>query len=231
MANLYVIGTPIGNLGDITERAIQTLKEVDFIACEDTRTSRILLSKFGIDKPTFSFNSHASDSKFDKIFELLEEGKNLAMISDAGTPCISDPGSILVKQVREKFGNEVKIIPIPGASALVSALSVSGLPTSEFIFIGFLPHKKGRETIFREISEAKRTFVFYESPHRIMKTLDSLVEHLSSEDNQKRKVVIARELTKIYEEIVSGTAVEVREYFTVNADKVRGEFVVMVEGL
>jgi 16S rRNA (cytidine1402-2'-O)-methyltransferase len=231
MANLYVIATPIGNLGDITERAVKTLSEVDFIACEDTRVSKILLDKFNIVKPVFSFNSHATSNKFEKIFTLLEEGKNIALVSDAGTPCISDPGSILVREVREKFGNEVKIIPIPGASALVSALSVSGLPTSEFVFIGFLPHKKGRETIFKEIAVSERTFAFYESPHRIMKTLDSLVEHIGKDAGLNRRVVIARELTKIYEEIVSGNAVEVRDYFLNNKDKIRGEFVVMIEGL
>jgi len=144
------------------------------------------------------------------------------LVSDAGTPTISDPGSVLVSKIRESFAG-IQIIAIPGPSALVSALSISGLPASEFLFLGFLPHKKGRETLFKEISAAKRTVVFYESPHRILKTLESLKKYV-----ENRKVVIARELTKIYEEVVSGTADEVKKYFDKNKDKVRGEFVVMV---
>ncbi len=224
MPALYVIATPIGNLEDITLRAIRVLGEADAILCEDTRVTARLLQKYEIKKPLVSYHSHSKLAKTEKIFALLEEGKNLALVSDAGTPCISDPGVLLVSQVREKFGEEVKIIPIPGPSALVSALSASGLSSSEFLFLGFLPHKKGRETLFKEIAETKRTVAFYESPHRILKTLASL-EKFAPE----KKVVIARELTKIYEEFISGTAHELLAHFESHPDTVRGEFVVMVE--
>ncbi|AKM83808.1 TPA: 16S rRNA (cytidine(1402)-2'-O)-methyltransferase [Candidatus Campbellbacteria bacterium] len=220
----YVIATPIGNLEDITFRAIKTLKEVDLILCEDTRVTKKLLQKYEINTPTMSYHQHSKISKIDKIFEMIEAGKNIALVSDAGTPTISDPGSFLVSEMKGKFEKEIEIIAIPGASALVSALSISGLPVDQFLFLGFLPHKKGRETLFKEIAETKRTIAFYESPHRILKTLESLKKHIG-----KRKVVIARELTKIYEETVSGSAEEIIEYFEKNPDKIRGEFVVMIE--
>jgi len=226
MSKFYVVATPIGNMGDITFRAIETLKSVDLILCEDTRQTKKLLDKYDIKKPTMSYHAQSKIAKTDKIFELLEEGKNLALVSDAGTPGISDPGALLVSQIKERFGDEVRVIPIPGATALITALSASGLPIHEFTFLGFLPHKKGRETLFKEISQAKRTFVFYESPHRILKTLESLVKFCPKE-NQK-KVCVARELTKIYEEFKTGTPVEVLEFFQKNKEKQRGEFVVIV---
>src|SRR3989304_10154524 len=181
MAILYIIATPIGNLEDITLRAIRVLKEVDMILCEDTRMTQKLLQKYDIKTPTLSYHSHSGLAKVEKIFELLEEGKNLALVSDAGTPTISDPGVLLVSQVKEKFGQEVSIVPIPGPSAVISALSASGLPSSDFLFLGFLPHKKGRETLFKEIAVSKRTVVFYESPHRILKTLESLKKQVKPE--------------------------------------------------
>ena len=222
MQKFYVVATPIGNLEDITYRAVRVLSEVDLILCEDTRVTINLLNKYDINKPTMSYHSQSKLAKLDKILELIGEGKTLALVSDAGTPTISDPGSVLVSKIREAFP-DIEIIALPGASALVSALSVSGLPASEFTFLGFLPHKKGRETLFKEISEMKRTVVFYESPHRIMKTLDSLKKYVG-----ERKIVIARELSKIYEQIISGTPSEVEKYFLDNQDKVRGEFVVLV---
>jgi len=225
MSTLYIIATPIGNLEDITLRALRVLKEVDTILCEDTRMTAKLLQKYDIKTPTLSYHSHSGLAKVEKIFELLEEGKNLALVSDAGTPTISDPGVLLVSQVKEKFGQEVSIVPIPGPSAVISALSASGLPSSDFLFLGFLPHKKGRETLFKEIALSKRTTVFYESPHRILKTLESLKKHL----DEKRRIVVARELTKIYEEMVTGTTEEMLRYFEKNKDKVKGEFVVMVD--
>ena len=225
MSKLYVVGTPIGNLEDITLRAIRILKEVDLILCEDTRVTKKLLSRYDIDTPTLSYHSHSKLSKVNKIIGLLEDDKNLALVSDAGTPTISDPGSQLITSIREDLP-EVEIITIPGASALTSGLSVSGLSSSEFLFLGFLPHKKGRETLFKEIADSKRTVVFYESPHRILKTLNSLIEHLS--DN--RKVVVARELTKIHEEIISGSAGEILSHFDNNPDKIKGEFVLVIEG-
>jgi 16S rRNA (cytidine1402-2'-O)-methyltransferase len=227
MAKLYVIGTPIGNLEDITLRAIRVLGEIDFVLCEDTRETAKLLQKYNIQKPLISYNSHSTEGKSEKILALLGEGKKLALVSDAGTPGISDPGCLIVKEVREKFGNSVEIIAVPGPSALVSALSVSGMPTSDFLFLGFLPHKKGRETLFKEIAESERTVVFYESPHRILKTLESLKNHLNSE----RKIMIARELTKIFEETVSGSAEKLLEFFTKNSDKIRGEFVVIISSI
>jgi 16S rRNA (cytidine1402-2'-O)-methyltransferase len=226
MPTLYIIATPIGNLEDITLRALRVLKEVDLILCEDTRVTKRLLEKYEIATPTMSYHAQSKLAKVEKIFGLLEEGKDLALVSDAGTPTISDPGCLLVAQVREKFGDTISIVPIPGASAVLSALSVSGFPTSEFLFLGFLPHKKGRETLFKEIAASGRTVVFYESPHRILKTLESLQAHLLP----KRKILVARELTKIYEENMIGEPEEVLAHFTAHPDRVRGEFVVVVEG-
>ena len=222
MPTLYIIATPIGNLEDITLRALRALKEVDVILCEDTRTTAKLLQKYNIKTPTVSYHSHSKLSKVEKIFSLLLEGKNLALVSDAGTPAISDPGVLLISQIRSRR-SDVQIVPIPGPSAVIAALSASGLPSSDFLFLGFLPHKKGRETLFKEIAESKRTVVFYESPHRIIKALTSLKEHLKS-----RKIAIARELTKIHEEIVFGTPEELLVYLNNNKEKIRGEFVVMV---
>ncbi len=224
MSNLYIVATPIGNLDDITYRAVETLKSVDVILCEDTRVTRNLLDRYDIKKPTISYHSQSKLTKTDHIIELLKEGKNLALVSDAGTPTISDPGVVLVSKVREALGDDVTIIPIPGPTAFVAALSASGLPTAEFTFLGFLPHKKGRQTLFREISESKRTMVFYESPHRFVKALESLSELLAPD----RKIAIGRELTKIYEEIKVGTVSEIVKYYTDNSDKVRGEFVIIV---
>lgn len=213
-------------MGDITLRALETLKGVDLILCEDTRETKKILDKYGIVRPTMSYHAQSKLAKVEKIFELLEEGKDIALVSDAGTPGISDPGALLVSKIKEKFKENVKVIPIPGATALIAALSASGLPTHEFTFLGFLPHKKGRETIFKEIAQSQRTIVFYESPHRILKTLESLVKFCPKE-NQK-KVCVARELTKIYEEFKTGTPQEVLEYFKNNSEKQRGEFTVIV---
>ncbi|MDP2788429.1 MAG: 16S rRNA (cytidine(1402)-2'-O)-methyltransferase [bacterium] len=223
MSKFYVVATPIGNLGDITLRAIETLKNVDVILCEDTRDTKKLLGKYDIHKPTMSYHSQSKLAKTDKIFELLREGKDLALVSDAGTPTISDPGAMLVSKIKEEFKDEVQVIPIPGASAVITALSASGLPTHEFTFLGFLPHKKGRETLFKEISQSERTMVFYESPHRILKTLESLVKFCPN-----KKVCIARELTKIYEEFKTGTPSEVLEYLQKNPVKQKGEFTVLM---
>jgi 16S rRNA (cytidine1402-2'-O)-methyltransferase len=152
---------------------VRILSGVDLILCEDTRVTINLLNKYGIQKPTMSYHSQSKISKIDKILEMIDEGKTLALVSDAGTPTISDPGSMLVSKIRENF-SDIEIVAIPGPSAVISALSISGLPASEFTFLGFLPHKKGRETLFKEIANTERTIVFYESPHRILKTLDSL---------------------------------------------------------
>ncbi len=223
MSNFYIVATPIGNMQDITLRALEVLKTVDFILCEDTRTTGRLLERHGIKNNLMSFHAQSKLTKVDKIFELLEEGKNLALVSDAGTPTISDPGALLISKIKDKFTDAVKVIPIPGASALVTALSASGLPTHEFVFLGFLPHKKGRETLFKEIAEAKRTVIFYESTHRMLKTLEALIKFCPD-----KKVCIARELTKIYEEIKTDTAAGLLEYLTQKPEKQKGEFVVLV---
>lgn len=225
MATLYIIGTPIGNLEDITLRALRVLKEVDLILCEDTRVTKRLLSKYEIGTPTMSYHAQSKLSKVDKILQFLEEGKNLALVSDAGTPCISDPGMLLVSQVLDRVSN-VKIVPIPGSSALVTALSAAGISVAEFTFLGFLPHKKGRETLFKEIAASARVMAFYESPHRIEKSLESLEKFCGAQ----RGIIVARELTKIYEEFVRGTVAEARAHFAENPDRVRGEFVVIVSG-
>ena len=223
---LYIVSTPIGNLEDITLRAIRVLREVDLILCEDTRETGKILKHYDIKNKTQSYHANSKLSKIDKIIELLDAGKQIALVSDAGTPIISDPGILLIQEVLKR-SKGTRIVPIPGASALLSALVASGINCHEFIYLGFIPHKKGRETLFREIAESKRTSVMYESVHRIEKTLDSLVDHLNSD----RQVVIGRELTKMFEELVRGSIIEVNDYFKENKDKVRGEFVIIVEGL
>lgn len=223
MAKLYIVATPIGNLEDITIRAIRILSEVDIVFCEDTREGRKLLSHFNINKDLDSYHAQSKENKVEKIIKFLSRGMNVALISDAGTPGISDPGVMLVSKVLQAVQG-VEIISVPGPSALTAALSIAGLPSDEFVFYGFLPHKKGRETIFREISVSKRASVFYESPHRIMKTLESLSSHLE----ENRKVAICRELTKIYEEVFRGGAQDALKYYKENSEKVRGEFVVVV---
>ncbi len=219
---LYIVATPIGNMEDITLRALRILKEADVILCEDTRTTKKLLDRYEIKKPTISYHMHSKLSREKEIIERLEKGENLALVSDAGTPSISDPGALLVAHIREQSPDTL-VVPIPGPSAVITALSASGLDTSSFIFLGFLPHKKGRETLFKEIADSDRTIIFYESTHRILKALASLKEHLKSD----RRIVIGRELTKKFEEIVSGTAGELEIYFK-QPQKTKGEFVVLV---
>lgn len=226
IGTLYIVATPIGNLEDITLRALRILKEVDVILCEDTRTTSKLLQKYDIHTKTMSYHAHSTSAKESAIIRMLKEGKNLALVSDAGTPCISDPGVMLVSHVREYLGLDARVSPIPGASALVSALSASGISSAEFVFLGFLPHKKGRETLFKEIASSSRVVVFYESTHRILKTLSSLHTH-----SPNCKVMIAREITKQFEEFVQGKPEEVLNYFNNNTDKQRGEFVVIVAPL
>jgi 16S rRNA (cytidine1402-2'-O)-methyltransferase len=222
---LYIVPTPIGNLEDITLRAIRILKEVDMVLCEDTSVTQRIFKAHSIDTPTTVFYANTGIKNIERIMEGLNEGKSFALVSDAGTPTISDPGVLLV----EKIYNElplVKVVALPGASALTTALSLSGISSAHFTFYGFLPHKKGRETTFKAIAASKVTSVFYESVHRIEKALDSLAIILP----QERTVVVLRELTKMHEEVVRGDAEEVRDYFKNNQDKVRGEFVVVVEG-
>lgn len=220
--SLYIIATPIGNLEDMTLRAIRILKECDLVLCEDTRETRKLLNHYEIKTMTQSYHAQSKLSKIDSIIAMLADGRNIALVSDAGTPAISDPGSLLVKKVREELP-EMEILSVPGPSALTSAFSTSGIVGGEFTFLGFLPHKKGRETLFKEIAGGERPYIFYESPHRLMKTLESLVKF-----SPLKQVQVAKEITKIFEQYVIGTPKDVLEYFTKNPDKVRGEFVVIV---
>jgi 16S rRNA (cytidine1402-2'-O)-methyltransferase len=215
---LYIVSTPIGNLKDITLRAIETLKEVDFILCEDTRTSGNLLNHFEIKKELISLNAFNEKNKIDFIINRILSNQTSALISDAGTPLISDPG---VRLVSACISNGIEIIPIPGASALIAALSMSGLPTDSFVFEGFLPQKKGRQTKLKELAEEKRTIVLYESTYRIEKLLNELNEYLP-----ERLVVVCREITKKFEETWRGFPKEILQNFDQKTTK--GEFVVVI---
>ena len=215
---LYIVSTPIGNLKDITLRAIETLKEVDFILCEDTRTSGNLLNHFEIKKELISLNAFNEKNKIEFIVNRILSNQTAALISDAGTPLISDPGVRLVSACIEK---EIEIIPIPGPSALIAALSMSGLPTDAFVFEGFLPQKKGRQTKLKELAEEKRTIVLYESTYRIEKLLKELNEFLPN-----RFVVVCREITKKFEETWRGFPKDILE--TLENKTIKGEFVVVI---
>jgi 16S rRNA (cytidine1402-2'-O)-methyltransferase len=218
---LYVIATPIGNLQDITLRALETLKSVDFVACEDTRVTSKLLNHYSIQKTVISYHQHSELKKIDLIINKLKEGKNIALVTDAGTPGISDPGNILVA---EAVKNNIEIHPIPGSSALIALVSVAGIDLQKFLFLGFPPHKKGKETFFKEVINSKYPVVYYESPHRFIKNLE-LLKLLGCEKN----IIIGRELTKIFEQIVRGNISEILSYFQGNSDKIKGEFVVIVD--
>ena len=224
---LYVVGTPIGNLGDMTGRAVEVLREVDTIFCEDTRVTRNLLAHYTIDVACVSYHSFSGFGKIALAIALMRQGKDIALVSDAGTPTISDPGVKFVRHVRETFGDAADIRAVPGASAVVAALSISGAPSSSFVFLGFLPRKRGRRSLFREIATEKRTVVCYEAPHRLLKTLESLREHV----DPMREVIVAREMTKVYEQVVAGTAADVLAYYVAHSDKVRGEVVIIISAL
>ncbi len=206
---------------DITLRAIRVLGEAEYILCEDTRVTGNLLKHHGIMTKTRRYDAHASESIHASILRDLEAGKKIALVSDAGTPGVSDPGVMLVARAREAGA---RIDAIPGASAVTAAFSIAGISGNSFVFLGFVPMKKGRQTFFRSLPEYEIPVIFYEAPHRIMKTLESLRENLSSE----QKVIIARELTKMYEEVVTGSPEEVFQYFIDHPDHIRGEFVVLV---
>ena len=216
--HLFVVGTPIGNLEDITLRAISTLKDVNIILAEDTRNSKKLLSAHGIQTRMMSYHEHSSAKESQKIVHLLLEGNDLALISDAGTPTISDPGYGLI---RECIKHEIRIVPIPGVSAITAAMSASGLPSDSFTFHGFLPQKKGRLKKIQDLSHIDNTIILFESPYRLVKTLTQLLESLGD-----RAVVVGRELTKLYEEIIRGNLSDVLEYFS--KSKVKGEIVIMI---
>lgn len=221
---LYTVATPIGNLGDMSMRAIEVLKQVDFIAAEDTRHSKPLLQYFGIDTPLISLHEHNENERAVEIIQKIKQGKNIALISDAGTPLISDPGSRLLFAVREE---NIQVVPIPGACAVMTALMASSLDVSQFIFIGFLPAKGSlREKALRELIDESRTLVFYESVHRIKNLLELLLRDFGS----NRRMCLARELTKKFESIKEGSIQELHDWFLANPDKCKGEFVVLVEG-
>ena len=215
---LYIVSTPIGNLKDITLRALETLKEIDFIACEDTRVTSILLKHYQIKKELLSLNAANEESKTAYVLKRLAAGENCALVSDAGTPGISDPGVRLISAASKK---NIEIIPVPGVTAVITALSVSGLPTDSFVFEGFLPQKKGRQKKLKELSEEPRTIIIYESTYRIEKLLDELNEYMP-----ERYIFIARELTKKFEEFWRGTPQEI--LLQLEAKTIKGEFVVVV---
>jgi 16S rRNA (cytidine1402-2'-O)-methyltransferase len=218
---LYIVSTPIGNLEDITLRALRILKEVDLIAAEDTRNTGLLLKHFGIQKPLTSYFEGNEQKKKEFILSRLKQGNRIALVSDAGTPGISDPGFRLIQTAIE---NQIPIVPIPGPSAVITALSVSGLPTDSFLFKGFLPHKSNkRRDLLNQLKEVKETLIFYESPHRLTETIKDILEILGD-----REIVLTRELTKIYEEILRGKMSEVQNQITER--KLKGEITLILSG-
>jgi 16S rRNA (cytidine1402-2'-O)-methyltransferase len=218
---LYIVPSPIGNLADITFRAIEVLKSVDLILAEDTRTSSTLLRYYNIEKPTTPYHQHNEHKIYKHLIEQLSSGKTMALLTDAGTPGISDPAFLLV---RECIKNNIKVECLPGATAFVPALVNSGLPINSFCFEGFLPLKKGKQTFLKRMAEEERTMVFYESPMRLVKTLKDFIEYFGAE----RRCCVSRELTKVFEENKRGSLQEVHDYFS--AKTVKGEIVIVVEG-
>ena len=223
-AVLYIVATPIGNLADISERAVEVLSKVDLIACEDTRHSKALLTHLGINNKLLAVHEHNEQSRIELIINKLDEGQSIALISDAGTPLISDPGYLLVRTLKSK-GYQVS--PIPGASAVITALSASGLATDKFTFEGFLSAKKtARVKQLTALKQDPRTMVFYESPHRIVATVDDCIEVMGA----NRMAAIARELTKKFETIISGSLTDIKDYLVTESHHTKGEFVLMIEG-
>lgn len=222
---LRIVATPIGNLEDITLRALRTLKESDYVLCEDTRVTKRLLDHYQIKTPTISYHQHSGDLKVDKIMALLDEGNNLALVSDAGTPGISDPGSKLVSLVRANNKNIV-IESVPGVSALGTAVSIAGSGFDRFLFLGFLPNKKGRQTKLQEIAATSYPVIVYESKHRLVKLLEELADLNKAGDWE---ISIARELTKIHESFSTGSASSLLEDISGDANKLKGEFVVLIK--
>lgn len=230
LGKLYIVATPIGNLEDITLRALRVLKEVDLILCEDTRVTKKLLDRYEIQKPLLSYHHHSKISRVEKIIEHLENGKNLALVSDAGTPGISDPGNILIEHITHSMEQKVEIVPIPGPSAISTIASVAGISMDKFCYRGFPPHKKGRETFFREVAQSKYPVIYFESVHRFLKNLE-LLEKMKPD----AKLVVGRELTKMFEEIKRGSVRDIIEYYggaasaeaSASQGKIKGEFVII----
>ncbi len=221
MGKLYIVPTPIGNLEDITLRAIRTLKEVDIILAEDTRTSGKLMSHYEIDTPLQSHHMHNEHKMVPKLVDRIQAGADMALISDAGTPSVSDPGFLLVRSCLEA---NIEVECLPGPTAFIPALVVSGLPSERFVFEGFLPPKKGRQTRLIQMADQPRTMILYESPHKLLKTLSQLEEYLGSD----REISVSRELTKMHEETLRGTISEIISHFESNDP--RGEFVLVIKG-
>ncbi len=250
MSKLYIVATPIGNLEDISMRAVRILGEVDFVLCEDTRVTSKLLKHYEIKTKTISYHQHSGEAKVNKILELLDSGKNLALVSDAGTPGISDPGGKLVAAAIEKLGDMISIESVPGPSAVTAALSITGIPTDKFVFMGFPPHKKGRQTFIERIGDSIYPVVVYESKHRIIKFLEEL-ERLNEEiekhneeaeafnmkvvtkDKKEKKspvtsVVVCRELSKMHETVYRGALADTIEKIKSSAGDQKGEFVIVI---
>lgn len=219
---LFVVATPIGNLEDMTFRAVRIFKEVDYILCEDTRVTGVLLKHYDVHTKMKRYDAHSSTAIQEEVCRDLEEGKQIALCSDAGTPGVSDPGVHLINQILQKK-LDAQVVAVPGPSAVTAAFSIAGIAGNQFSFLGFIPQKKGRLTFFKDMNEAEIPVIFFESTHRIMKTLESLEEHC-----REKTVVIAREITKFHEEVVRGKASEVTAYFNENVQHQKGEFVVIV---
>lgn len=248
MSTLYIVATPIGNLEDISMRALRILGEVGFILCEDTRVTKKLLDRYGISTPTISYHQHSDIKKIEQVISILSSGKDLALVSDAGTPGISDPGGKLIQTVIERLGDDVKIESVPGPSAVTAALSISGIPTDKFVFMGFPPHKKGRQTFVHKILISEFPVVVYESKHRIIKFLEELKraadEGLITDEEMKKfsktggeikakkidltSVVVCRELSKMHETVYRGDIKSIIEKIKANKDDQKGEFVVII---
>lgn len=220
MSTLYIVATPIGNLDDISQRAIQTLESVSYIACEDTRTSGKLLNKLGIDAQTFAFHAHNEHQKVEHLLNILDARQNVAIISDAGMPGISDPGFLAVRAAHQA-GHSVSVIP--GPDAATTALVVSGLPCDKYVFEGFLPQKKGRQKQLKQLVDQERSIVLYESPHRLIKLLEELRKYMGDQ----RMIAVCRELTKKFEEVVRGSIKSVYDTFQLR-DEIKGEIVVII---
>lgn len=219
---LYIVATPIGNLKDISERARDTLASVHMILCEDTRVTRKLLDAYEIKTKVFSYHQHSTGLKIKHITEMLAQGHDLALVTDAGTPAISDPGGVLVEALVKHFGDTLKVVPIPGPSAVTTALSVAGMSADKFVFLGFPPNKKGRKKFFDGIEDYNLTVVFYESTHRVLKTMEELGLRFPN-----RNIVVCRELTKLHETIYRGTVEQVTEQL--KSTSIKGEFVIVMQ--
>ncbi len=242
MGTLFIVGTPIGNLKDISLRALEILKSVDLILCEDTRVTRKLLAHYKVDKPLLSYHQHSKEDKMQEILDLLIQGKNLALVSDAGTPGISDPGNELIAYILSRAGRTgtkstkleqllqfctPRIVPVPGSSAVAALASVAGIPMDKFVFLGYPPHKKGRKKFFEEVAQSVHPVIFYESPYRILRSLKELTEILNTKYQiPDTRIVVGRELTKQFETLYRGTLAYVLEQL--EREKIRGEFVVVV---